>query len=109
MPRPDDRDAGLAAAAAEADRLLDHRVRLALCVLLARHDQLSFSRLKALLEETDGSLGAHLRRLEEAGYVRVTKEFRERKPVTWYALAPAGRAALRRHASALDRLLRGLD
>lgn len=96
------------AALPELDRLLEHRVRLAIAVLLARRDALSFSRLKELLGETDGSLGAHLRRLEDAGYVTFEKEFVARKPVTWYRLAPDGRRALARHVEGLERLLSGL-
>jgi DNA-binding MarR family transcriptional regulator len=80
-------------------------VRLAVAVLLSRWDRLSFSRLRELTGETDGNLGAHLRRLEEAGYLTVEKEFVDRKPVTWYALAAAGRAALSAHLRALDDLI----
>ena len=87
------------------DRLLEHRVRLAVAVLLTRWDRLSFSRLRELTGETDGSLGAHLRRMEEAGYLTVEKEFVDRKPVTWYALAAAGREALTAHLGALDDLI----
>lgn len=90
---------------AALDTLLDHRVRLAICVLLSRYDRLSFSRLKELTAETDGSLGAHLRRLEDAGYLRVKKEFVGRKPTSWYALSPGGLAALARHLDALTDLL----
>jgi DNA-binding transcriptional ArsR family regulator len=82
-------------------------VRLAIAVLLSRWDRLSFSRLRELTGETDGSLGAHMRRMEEAGYVSVDKEFRERKPVTWYALAPPGRRALDAHLRALEDLIAG--
>jgi len=39
------------------DKLLAPRVRLALCVLLARFESMSFSRLKELTRETDGNLG----------------------------------------------------
>lgn len=88
------------------DRLLDHRVRLAVCVLLSRYRALSFRRLKELLGETDGSLGAHLRKLEEAAYVAVRKEFHERKPVSWYTLTPAGRKALASHVAGLQEILR---
>lgn len=91
------------------DKLLEHRVRLAICVLLSRYDRLSFSRLKDLTGETDGSLGAHLRRLEEERYVRVKKEFADRKPVSWYALTAAGRAALTAHLHAMEALIRGAD
>ena len=87
------------------DRLLEHRVRLGLCVLLSRNDALSFSRLKVLLGETDGSLGAHLRKLEDAGYIRVRKEFRQRKPVSWYRLESRGRKALHAHLEGLSRLI----
>lgn len=87
------------------DRLLEHRVRLGVCVLLSRHDKITFSRFKDLLEETDGSLGAHLRRLEDAGYVAVRKEFLGRRPVTWYSLTSAGRRALGSHLEVLQRLI----
>jgi DNA-binding MarR family transcriptional regulator len=90
------------------DRLFEHRVRLGIAVLLASRDALSFRRLKQVLEETDGSLGAHLRRLEEAGYVAVRKEFEDRKPISWYRLTAGGRAALDRHVRGLERLLAGL-
>lgn len=87
------------------DRLLEHRVRLAIAVLLTRWDRLSFSRLSELTGETDGSLGAHLRRMEEAGYLTADKEFVDRKPVTWYALAAPGRKALAAHLHALEDLI----
>ena len=90
---------------AALDSLLDHRVRLAVCVLLSRTDRLSFSRLRELTGETDGSLGAHLRKLEEKGFLRVRKEFVGRKPTSFYALLPAGLGALALHLDALTALL----
>lgn len=98
---------GTAAAAIPGglQRLLEHRLRLALCVLLSRHDRISFSRLKVLTKETDGNLGANLRRLEEAGFVSVRKQFADRKPVSSYSLTSAGRRALREHLSALSKLI----
>jgi DNA-binding MarR family transcriptional regulator len=80
-------------------------VRITVAVLLSRHDQLSFSRLKELLDETDGSLGAHLRKLEDAGYVTIRKEFQDRRPVTWYRLAAKGRRALAAHLEGLGQLI----
>ena len=87
------------------DDLLQHRARLSAVVLVSRHGPLSFSRLKELLDETDGSLGAHLRKLEDAGYLAVKKEFQDRRPVTWYRLTPKGRQALVSHLEALGRLI----
>ena len=83
------------------DRLLEHRVRLAIAVLLARHGEISFTAFKQQLQLTDGNLGAQLRRLEDDGYLALRRDFVERKPVTWYSLTPDGRKALDRHLRAL--------
>ena len=90
----------------DLDKVLEHRVRLGIAVLLARYDEISFSRFKELLQETDGSLGAQLRKLEDEGYVSARKEFRNRRPATWYALTSQGRKALRSHLAALRQLIR---
>ena len=87
------------------DALLQHRSRLGAMVLLSGAD-LSFTRLRELLEETDGNLGAQLRKLEDAGYVSVKKEFVERKPVSWYSLTKTGATALKRHLAAMENLIR---
>lgn len=78
---------------------------LAVCVLLSKHDAMSFSRLKQVLGETDGSLGTHLRKLEEAGYLGIEKTYRGRRPVTWYQLTAAGRSRLQQHVASLMRLI----
>jgi len=88
------------------DPALEHRVRLAICVLLSRTDAVSFSRFKELLDQTDGNLGAQLRRLEDEGYVALKREFADRKPVTWYSLTARGRSALRAHVRGIEGLLK---
>ena len=89
------------------DPLLQHRSRLGACVLLSTADALSFSRLRELLDETDGNLGAQLRKLEDAGYLTVKKEFAGRKPVSWYALTSSGQRALKSHLAALESVIKG--
>ena len=90
-------------------KLLEHRSRFTILILLARHDALNFRRFKDLLHETDGNLGAHLRKLEEHGFVAVRKAFEKRKPVSWYTLSSEGRKALHQHVSALRALTANLD
>jgi DNA-binding MarR family transcriptional regulator len=48
-------------------------------------------------EMTPGNLSAHLSKLEDAGYVEVTKEFIERKPHTALALTKKGRNAFKEY------------
>ncbi len=88
------------------NKLLGHRTRLGICVLLARNDQLSFRRLKELLEETDGNLGAQLRKLEDENLISVRKEFNDRKPVSWYAITENGRTTLDAHLEAMQQLMK---
>jgi DNA-binding MarR family transcriptional regulator len=88
------------------DPLLQHRARLGALILLSGVDAMNFVRLRTLLGETDGNLGAQLRKLEEAGYVGVKKEFNDRKPVTWYAISKTGQAALKNHLAAMESLIK---
>ena len=96
---------------AQLDKLLEHRSRLGACVLLADTDTMTFTSLKQLLKETDGNMGAHMRKLEDMGYVDVDKRFENRKPVTWYSLTEKGREALTTHVKALQTVIRsaGID
>ena len=91
------------------DKLLEHRVRLAICVLLSRHDSISFRSFKELLDETDGNLGANLRKLEDEGYIEVDKQFADRKPVSWYRITDQGRKSLVRHVESLTGLLKQVE
>jgi len=104
MP-PTDPDIAILDELEELSGLLEHRVRLAICVLLSKHEMMSFSRLKLVLEEKDGSIGTHLRKLEDAGYLSIEKTFRDRRPVTWYQLTAAGEQHLYRHIENLTRLI----
>jgi DNA-binding PadR family transcriptional regulator len=50
-----------------------------------------------------------LRKLEDAGYVTVRKEFQNRKPVSWYALADKDQRALKAHFNAMQAIIRGAN
>jgi len=52
-----------------------------------------FTSIKKAVDTSDGNMSVHLRKLEEAGYLNVTKGFNERKPQTIYALSDKGRQA----------------
>ena len=90
------------------DRLLEHGVRLAICVLLARHQEMSFRRFKELLGETDGNLGAQLRKLEDAEYIAVEKSFAGRVPRTEYRLTAAGKRALEKYLAHMEALIKAV-
>jgi DNA-binding HxlR family transcriptional regulator len=105
MPRDPEHEAHTGEAIKELDPLFQHRARLGICVLLSNTDALNFSRLKALLGETDGNLGAQLKKLEGHGYVTVRKVFENRKPLSWYSLTGSGQDAVTSHLAALQKII----
>ncbi len=89
----------------ELDRLVHERVRLGIVSALAANDALTFAELRDVLRTTDGNLSVHARKLEEAGYIRVTKGFEDRKPRTEYRLTPKGRRALEQYLQQMEGIL----
>jgi DNA-binding MarR family transcriptional regulator len=80
---------------------------MAALVALEVGDEVDFTYLRELLEVTDGNLGAHLRKLEDAGYISINKIFVERKPRTFVGATSEGRRAFQEHVSALESILNG--
>ncbi len=94
---------------AELNETIHQPVRLrimAALVTLEPTDEVDFTYLRDLLEVTDGNLGAHLRKLEEAGYITVNKVFVERKPHTYVSATAAGRKVFQEHVAALESILK---
>lgn len=91
----------------ELDPVIHGKLRLAILSLLAGVDEAEFTWLREKTGSTDGNLGAHLLKLEEAGYVAMEKKFVQRKPVTRYRMTEVGRAALAGYVRALKVLLGG--
>jgi DNA-binding MarR family transcriptional regulator len=89
----------------ELDRLVHERVRLGIVSALAAEERLSFGDLKAVLKTSDGNLSVHARKLENAGYIEVTKGFEDRKPKTEYTLTAKGRKALETYIDRMETLL----
>ena len=94
---------------AELNETIHQPVRLrimASLVALVPADEVDFTYLRDLLDVTDGNLGAHLRKLEEAGYISVNKVFVERKPHTYLSATPEGRRVFQEHVKALESILK---
>jgi DNA-binding MarR family transcriptional regulator len=87
------------------DAAIHSPARLAIMALLVRGDELEFTLLRERLALTDGNLAAHVRKLENAGYVRCTKSFVARKPRTAYRITPRGLSAFDRHVAVLERVV----
>jgi DNA-binding transcriptional ArsR family regulator len=93
------------ASATQLDRLIHERTRLAIVSALAANSTLTFSELKELLQVSDGNLSVHARKLEDAGYVALTKSFAGRTPRTEYRLTSNGRRALEKYLNHMEALI----
>jgi len=94
---------------AELNELIHQPVRLRIMASLVALDtdsEVDFTYLRQLLDVTDGNLGAHLRKLEEAGYIAINKTFVERKPRTYISITHQGRQVYKEHVAALEEILR---
>ena len=90
------------------DPVIHAQARLRVVATLAAlgpDDRVTFPRLQQLLDMTAGNLSTHLRKLEEAGYVEVTKTHERRPSVTYTALTPVGRRAFEEYRETLRTLL----
>ena len=90
------------------DPVIHAQARLRVMVVLAAlaaGDQITFPRLQQLLDMTAGNLSTHLRKLEDADYVQITKTHQRRTPVTYVALTNPGRRAFEDYTAALRLLL----
>lgn len=89
------------------DDVIHSRIRLAVMSILAGVEEAEFTYLRDRTGATDGNLGAHMKKLEDAGYVAVDKRFEDRKPVTRYRLTREGREAFRRYIDRLEAMISG--
>jgi len=89
----------------QLDRIIHEKGRLTIMSLLAASPQLSFTEMRDTLNMTDGNLTAHTRTLHEAGYVSVTKAFREGRQLTTYSLTRDGRKAFASYIDLLEQIV----
>ena len=87
------------------DRVIHEKGRLAIMSMLAASLELSFTELRDSLEMTDGNLTSHMRTLQEAGYVAVSKSYENNRPLTTCSLTTAGKKAFAGYIDLLEQIL----
>jgi DNA-binding MarR family transcriptional regulator len=89
----------------QLDRVIHEKGRLAIMSLLAASPELSFTEIRDTLEMTDGNLTSHMRTLQEAGYVSVSKSYENNRPLTTCSLTANGRKAFANYINLLDQIV----
>ena len=72
---------------------------------LPESERIEFVRLKAIVNATEGNLGAHITTLEKAGYVKVEKDFHNNRPRTRVSMSKQGRRSFQAYVDYLKDIL----
>lgn len=73
--------------------------------ILMKNEHADFNYLKEKTEATSGNLSVQITKLEEAGYLRVEKSFKDKKPHTTCHLTNDGLFAFEKYVTALKNYL----
>lgn len=85
--------------------LIHAKVRLGIMSLLMTYEECDFTFLKNTLEITDGNLGSHLQKLEDANYIEIKKTFVQKRPKTIVTITDIGTHAYREYIKSLESIL----
>ena len=78
---------------------------MTMLVSMPETDRLAYGFIQKTLDLTGGNLTTHLRKLGDADYLVITKEFQDSKPRTWIQATPTGRRAFAEYLSNLEKAL----
>lgn len=92
----------------DIDKTIHEPARLLIMANLYVIESADFTYLMRQTGLTYGNLSSHMSKLEEAGYIEVTKEFKGKRPNTMLELTDQGRAALKHYRDQLMGILAGL-
>ena len=89
----------------DLDPLLHSQLRLAIMSLLMTLESAEFTYLKEKTNSTAGNLSVQIDKLSEAGYIKVEKSFKGKKPLTTCKVTPAGIKAFEEYVTALKQYI----
>ena len=90
------------------DETIHQPTRLRVMTMLVAQPEdgrLAYGFIQKTLGLTGGNLTTHLRKLEDASFLAISKEFVGSKPRTWVQATPAGRSAFAEYLCNLQRAL----
>jgi DNA-binding transcriptional ArsR family regulator len=90
---------------APLDPVLHNQLRLAVISLLVAVEEGDFNFLLEKTGATRGNLSVQLTKLKEAGYIAVTKSFKDNYPNTLCRITPQGLSAFEQYVKAIKSYL----
>lgn len=93
------------------DKVIHERSRLLILSYLAGSEtaKATFMELQNAIKFTRGNLSIQIKILQEAKYVRVTKKFKDNKPLTTIYLTEKGRSAIKQYLKEMEDIIKVLS
>jgi hypothetical protein len=89
----------------DLDPMLHSQLRLAVISLLISTEVAEFTYIREQTGATAGNLSIQLTKLKEAGYIEVTKKFRNNYPLTLCNITPLGKEKFAEYVNSLKDYL----
>ena len=89
----------------DLDPILHSQLRLAVISLLMSADVAEFTYIREQTGATAGNLSIQITKLKEAGYIEVTKKFRDNYPLTLCSITPLGKEKFTEYVNSLKDYL----
>jgi len=90
----------------ELDPILHSQLRLAVVSLLIGVKESEFTFIREKTNATAGNLSVQVQKLKDAGYIEVTKQFKDNYPQTTCKITPKGIEAFEAYVQALQQYLK---
>ncbi len=90
----------------ELDPLLHSQLRLGIMSILISVETAEFTYLKEKTNATAGNISVQLDKLSEAGYIKIEKSFKGKKPLTTCKITKAGIKAFEAYVAALQQYIK---
>jgi DNA-binding transcriptional ArsR family regulator len=90
----------------ELDPILHSQLRLAVMSLLIGVKEAEFTFIREKTNATAGNLSVQVQKLKEAGYIEVSKQFKDNYPLTTCKITKQGLKAFEEYVTALQEYLK---
>lgn len=89
----------------ELDPLLHSQLRLTIISMLVASDKVEFTHIKEETQATAGNISVQIKKLQEAGYIKVEKTYKNNYPNTMLSITKKGLAAFETYVENLKKYI----
>lgn len=89
--------------------IIHQPVRLKIMSVLHMDKSMTFTEIKKELQVSDGNLWTHLEKLEKEKYIKIEKNFVNKKPQSTVSIKPIGEKKLLEYISNIEKIFKWIN